>query len=202
VLTTSPSAFGSGVPMRVWEGHTTRLFAALGLPNPYYSKIFDVLKRAGCVRQLQRGSGRSLSRWELLKPLTQEAFTEHYVSDTGRRNAETGQQILALGERVTMCEQMLGTMQENLQRIATRVGAYEREVIRLTKLVGTVGTVGTERTTGPVPPTDQAGGPATIPAPGPAAGPVTDPAAGPVASFRPGDGQGATGAAGEPGGLR
>lgn len=58
----------------VYEGHLTRLFAELGLPNPYYTKILDVLKHQNCIEQLRRGGGVAQSRWLLHTPPTEESF--------------------------------------------------------------------------------------------------------------------------------
>jgi hypothetical protein len=62
------------VQVRVYEGHLTRLFSELGLPNPYYTKILDALKAQNCVEQIRRGGGVALSKWALLEPPTEESF--------------------------------------------------------------------------------------------------------------------------------
>lgn len=60
--------------INVYEGHLTRLFAELNLPNPYYTKILDALKGQNCIEQLRRGGGVAQSRWILLAPPTEEGF--------------------------------------------------------------------------------------------------------------------------------
>jgi hypothetical protein len=51
----------------VYEGFTTGLFQELELSIPYYTKVLRHLKAMGCVRQLRRGGGSAMSRWELIK---------------------------------------------------------------------------------------------------------------------------------------
>jgi hypothetical protein len=58
-----------------WEGYTTHLMTKdLGIPVPYYGKALDALQRMGCLTQLQRGGGRSPSKWLLHKTPTLEAY--------------------------------------------------------------------------------------------------------------------------------
>lgn len=49
----------------LYEGHITHDFAELDLPQPYYSKMTQLMQEMGCMTQLQRGGRNVVSRWAL-----------------------------------------------------------------------------------------------------------------------------------------
>ena len=103
----------------IYEGHLTRLFAELSIPNPYYTKIMDILKAQNCVEQLRRGGGVALSRWILLEAPTEEGFKIL----TERKRVPKGQmKILEQRQRdlMGMVEQ-LTTHVENLEEAFQRL---------------------------------------------------------------------------------
>lgn len=53
--------------VRVWKGFTTKTFAELGIPQPYYGKILRALTEMGCIQQLRRGGRTSPSEWAVFK---------------------------------------------------------------------------------------------------------------------------------------
>jgi hypothetical protein len=68
-----------GMPpeVTIYTGHLTRLFAALEIANPYYTKIKDALVALNCIVQVRRGGGVATSKWVLLKAPTEELFSEY-----------------------------------------------------------------------------------------------------------------------------
>lgn len=56
-----------GQDILVYEGFTTALFNELELSIPYYTKVLRHLKAMSCVKQLRRGGGSAMSRWEVIK---------------------------------------------------------------------------------------------------------------------------------------
>lgn len=103
----------------VYEGHLTRLFADLTIPNPYYTKILDALKGQNCIAQLRRGGGAALSKWALLEPPTEESFR----AITERRRAPKGKQA--------QLEQRVGDVLRQYQEIVNRVEILEDRIAKL-----------------------------------------------------------------------
>lgn len=110
----------------VYEGHLTKLFAELGLPNPYYTKILDVLKGQNCIEQLRRGGGVAQSRWLLLEQPTEEGFkilTERKRMPKGKvaiieqRTKDLMRQISALQDNVESLNNAYQTMYDELQTV-------------------------------------------------------------------------------------
>jgi len=95
---------------RVYEGYTTRLFQALELSPPYYTRIRDLLIKMGCVEQLRCGGGNAKSRWRLVREPDETIFTlanEMHVRKNGR---------------VTQVEDSLNTMNMRLLRVEQALG--------------------------------------------------------------------------------
>lgn len=68
----------AGQVMKTWEGPlVTKISDILGFSTPYYSKVTVPLKSMGCIKQLRRGGGSSMSMWQLIKPPTLEDFAEY-----------------------------------------------------------------------------------------------------------------------------
>jgi hypothetical protein len=102
----------------IYEGHLTRLFSDLGLPNPYYTKILDVLKSQNCITQLRRGGGKGLSRWCMHTPPTEEGFKKL----TERRRPTKGKQA-ELEQRV---KDLTHLSNELYERIETLTESFEK----------------------------------------------------------------------------
>lgn len=90
----------------VYDGFTTRLIRELGLPTPYYTKVFKELVRMDCIRQLRRGGSTTTSRWLLLQAPTAELFTKMQPSNKpgGSRLDVVEQQLRDLRARVSALE--------------------------------------------------------------------------------------------------
>lgn len=69
-----PDSEGPATSQLIWEGHLTKLFAALHLSVPYYTSVTRELKRMGCVQQKRRGGGNAPSQWIILTEPTEELF--------------------------------------------------------------------------------------------------------------------------------
>jgi len=109
-----------GVRIAVWEGYLTRLIQQdLDLAVPYYSSIRAHLIRMGCVKQLRRGGGSSMSQWEVIKPPTKELFesAEATGSQKLQRKETHSQQLNDLTKRVASLEQNERTLIDTINRL-------------------------------------------------------------------------------------
>jgi len=73
-----------GVMVKVWVGHSTKMFLELGLPVPYYTSVMHKLQAMQCLMQLHRGGGAGESKWALLNEPTRELFDNSKDRVTGR----------------------------------------------------------------------------------------------------------------------
>lgn len=64
----------NGQPAKLWEGFGTHLCSRLGIPIPYYSKLFRYLRVMGSADCIKRGAKTVPSQWALFKPPTEQAF--------------------------------------------------------------------------------------------------------------------------------
>lgn len=98
----------------VYEGHTTKLFQRLNLPGPYYTPVMKHLTNMGCVEQLRRGGGSTLSKWRILARPSEESFTSVVgtnATPTGRM-AQLEQMVRDLNRRVSNVEAVLASGDE------------------------------------------------------------------------------------------
>ncbi len=102
-----------GKHVLVWEGHTTKLFAQLRMPTPYYSSVLRRLQDMKCIEQLSRGGGSAESRWALLDDPTREAF-----DSTGPRQGKT---------RLSLVEKQVSTLQMGQETLMDRIARLEHE---------------------------------------------------------------------------
>lgn len=116
------------VEVAIYEGHLTRLFADLQIPNPYYTKIMDVLKGQNCLEQLRRGGGVALSRWMLLEPPTEEGFKVL----TERKRAPKGKTAI-LEQRVGDLMRMTSNLQSAFETLEEAYNDLYKRVQELTK---------------------------------------------------------------------
>ena len=100
----------------VYDGYTTKLIAGLGLPTPYYTKVFQELQRMDCARQLRRGGSTTTSRWLLLQEPTPELFTKMPDSPSAKAGYRRGSRLDNLEQRV-----------KDLQEQINRYHPYEEE---------------------------------------------------------------------------
>lgn len=92
----------------VYEGFLTKLIQDNDLPNPYYTKVTQELKRMDCARQLRRGGSTSKSRWLLLQPPSPELW-HNSVGSTPRTGKDAvDQRINDLAKRMSVVEEALG----------------------------------------------------------------------------------------------
>jgi hypothetical protein len=94
----------------IWTGHLTHLFAELQLPTPQYTYVTKSLKEMDCIKQLQRGGGRGVSKWALLQPPNEELFLAK-GTDSKRR----------AGLRAAIDEQRLNDFAERLSKVETEL---------------------------------------------------------------------------------
>lgn len=95
----------------VFEGHTTQVFSRLGLATPYYTSVLKNLVAMGCVTQIRRGGGSSLSKWELHKPPTEELWATRDIrggSKNATRLSALEQQVRDLNNRLKKIEKAVG----------------------------------------------------------------------------------------------
>jgi hypothetical protein len=85
----------------VYEGKLTELFKRLHLSVPYYTYVRQHLIRMGCIRQLRRGGGTSMSQWEMIREPTEELWreAEGYKQPPKDKTSMLEQQIRGLSER-------------------------------------------------------------------------------------------------------
>lgn len=95
----------------IWEGHLTKLFAALHLSVPYYTSVTRELKRMGCLVQKRRGGGNAASQWVLLTAPTEELFR----SDSNRTSGLASRKP----NKMEMLEQQIKDLAKLYQKIAS-----------------------------------------------------------------------------------
>lgn len=90
----------------IWTGHTTQVFARLGLATPYYTSVMQALKKMGCVEQVKRGGGNSMSKWRLVRPPEESIFeaAEKLKTPVGGTQKALEQQVRDLNKRVLKLE--------------------------------------------------------------------------------------------------
>lgn len=92
--------------MLVYEGFLTGLFGEMKLATPYYTKVLRHMKAMRSIRQLSRGGGAAMSRWELLEEPTLEAFQQAAETlETGRTQPTS---------RMSVQEQMIVDLQNRV----------------------------------------------------------------------------------------
>lgn len=104
-----PQTIASATGYMIWTGHTTHLFSRLGKATPYYTSVMEALKKMGCVEQIKRGGGNSMSKWRLVRRPEEEYF---HAAEKLRRPVQGSQKALEqqmrdLNKRVTALEDAL-----------------------------------------------------------------------------------------------
>jgi hypothetical protein len=110
-----------GTGYMIWTGHTTHLFSRLGKATPYYTSVMDALKKMGCVEQLKRGGGNSMSKWRLVRKPEEEFFheAEKRKSPTQGSQKALEQQVRAMNIRITALEdQWRDFVQAGIQEVS------------------------------------------------------------------------------------
>jgi DNA-binding transcriptional regulator PaaX len=128
-----PAAETPATGYMIWTGHTTQLFARLGLSTPYYTTVMDRLKKMGCVEQIKRGGGNALSKWRLVRPPEEEFFhaAERMKKPTQGSHAALEQQVRSLSIRLSSLEQQWRDFIQNspvLSVHGTDSGLFEGDV--------------------------------------------------------------------------
>lgn len=93
----------------IWTGHTTQLFARLGMATPYYTTVMQALKKMSCVEQVKRGGGNSMSKWRLVRRPEEEFFeaAEKLKKPVQGGQKALEQQVRDLNQRVLTLEDMV-----------------------------------------------------------------------------------------------
>jgi hypothetical protein len=107
----------------VYEGHLTQLFSDLGIANPYYTKIRDILTDGNCMVQLRRGGGAALSKWVMISEPQEDTFRE--LMDR-KRPKQGGAAILE--QRVKDLMKVVGTQQDTIDNMELRLQVLENRV--------------------------------------------------------------------------
>jgi hypothetical protein len=93
----------------VYQGKITYLFTEMGIAMPYFTPIMNALKDMGCIQQLRRGGGSSVSEWAVFFPPTNAEF-KVLAKKSGRIGLkqtpadQTAQQIRDLNKRIVDLE--------------------------------------------------------------------------------------------------
>jgi hypothetical protein len=100
----------------IWTGHTTQLFARLGMATPYYTTVMQALKKMSCVEQVKRGGGNSMSKWRLVRRPEEEFFeaAEKLKKPVQGGQKALEQQVRDLNKRVSDVESLLHDVVQNL----------------------------------------------------------------------------------------
>lgn len=98
----------------IWTGHTTHLFSRLGMATPYYTTVMTALKKMGCVEQIKRGGGNSMSKWRLVRKPEEDYFhaAEKLQKPVQGSQKALEQQVRDLNKRVTTLEDVLHDMEQ------------------------------------------------------------------------------------------
>ena len=100
----------------IWTGHTTQLFARLGMATPYYTTVMQTLKKMGCVEQVKRGGGNSMSKWRLVRRPEEQFFeaAEKLKKPIQGTQKALEQQVRDLNNRVLTLEDRMHDLVQNL----------------------------------------------------------------------------------------
>jgi hypothetical protein len=100
----------------IWTGHTTQLFARLGMATPYYTTVMQALKKMGCVEQVKRGGGNSMSKWRLVRRPEEEFFeaAEKLKRPVQGSQKALEQQMRDMNKRLSDVESLLHDLIQNL----------------------------------------------------------------------------------------
>jgi hypothetical protein len=98
----------------VYEGHLTKLIMQdCGLAQPLYTSVRGQLMNMGCIEQIRRGGGGSMSKWKVLKEPTEDDFREAKALRkplTGKLSI-VEQQLRDLNRRVIRAEARLEVLE-------------------------------------------------------------------------------------------
>lgn len=126
-----------GAKVKVWTGHSTKLFAELGLPTPYYTTVMHKLQAMGCLIQLHRGGGGGESKWALIHAPTREVYETSKDRATGRPSEKDAhdQRMRDMQNRIvelsTDLEQMQSDYDLRVSMIETQVKGLVEEVQKI-----------------------------------------------------------------------
>lgn len=111
-----------GDTVRVFEGSTTNVFNRAHLSTPYYSHVMKRLQNMGCVRQIRRGGGSSMSRWLIITEPTPEAWAQ--AAEMSRVTARSGK-VVQLEQKVRDLQRQFVEMKAVLDLLVKTVGQKE-----------------------------------------------------------------------------
>jgi hypothetical protein len=123
-----------GVMVRVWVGHSTKLFMELGLPTPYYTSVMQKLQAMQCVLQLHRGGGGGESKWACLIAPSRELY-EHSKDRVTGRPSEKDTQIQRLKDMHNRILQLDSGMEDMLNEVDLRLKMIETQLTALAEEV-------------------------------------------------------------------
>lgn len=107
-----------------YEGFLTQLVGSLGISTPYYTSVMRDLQRLGCVTQVRRGGGAAKSKWQIVRPPTQELVDElEYLPSA---STQRGRQQLEVSVR-----QQLRDMNNRIDQLTNRVN-YLEAIVKVT----------------------------------------------------------------------
>jgi len=115
-----PATFDDGQQPyeRLYKGHPTKLFEALGLPSPYYGKALSNLETMGCVTRLRRGARNAQSEIALHKRPTIEDFLALPTQE--KSDNETAAQLIRDQQHRDL-EKRVGDLEDLYKELAKKV---------------------------------------------------------------------------------
>jgi hypothetical protein len=113
-------------PVMVYEGHLTRLFSELNIPNPYYTSLMKALKTMGCVEQLRRGGGAAMSQWVLHRAPTEDDFREFR-----ERNAPNTSKFGQLEQQVRDLRRLASAQAEDMEKMQTVIDVLSERITKV-----------------------------------------------------------------------
>src|SRR5262245_43235312 len=127
---TAQEVHESEVPMLVWEGFLTRLVNdELKLSVPYYTMIKNQLLAMGCMRQLRRGGGNSMSQWELIKKPTLALWNALSSESLDKSSKPRGGVHSAPADNKDVA-----ALEQRLQDLVRRVDKLDQSLIQIVEL--------------------------------------------------------------------
>lgn len=118
----------------IYTGALTGLFSDLGLGQPYYTQVMKRLQAMGCVKQLQRGGGKMLSKWALIGAPTMTSFDA--ASGKVSSNASVlREEIMQLNRDLA---QRVSRLESELTRLNDLTGLQAAKITKLEEQVATL----------------------------------------------------------------
>jgi hypothetical protein len=120
-----------GEVRHLWEGYSTKLVKNLNLSVPYYSSVLGALRDMGCIIQLRRGGGSTMSVFEMVQKPTEELWNAKGMTEKTRARQQGGSRQVAETQR----QRDLSTRVADLE---TDISALKQAMIGLQKSIDAI----------------------------------------------------------------